>query len=89
MLSTFANLETAKRGMMTHQLALNTTGHNISNASTEGYTRQRVNFTTTTPWPAIGVNRPPPKLAPNNYGSTGKQGAPSMMEKKSMFDSQA
>ena len=31
----------------------------------------------------------PPKLAPNNYGSTGKQGAPSMMEKKSMFDSQA
>lgn len=58
MLSTFANLETAKRGMMTHQLALNTTGHNISNASTEGYTRQRVNFTTTIPWPAIGVNRP-------------------------------
>lgn len=58
MRSTFANLETAKRGMMTHQLALSTTGHNVANASTEGYTRQRINFQTTTPWPAIGLNRP-------------------------------
>ncbi|MCK5640180.1 MAG: flagellar hook-associated protein FlgK [Gammaproteobacteria bacterium] len=29
-------------GLMTYQKALNTTGHNISNVNTEGYTRQRV-----------------------------------------------
>lgn len=58
MRSTFMGLETAKRGMFTQQSALYTTGHNISNANTLGYTRQRVNFATTTPYPAAGLNRP-------------------------------
>ncbi|WNS81297.1 flagellar hook-associated protein FlgK [Domibacillus sp. DTU_2020_1001157_1_SI_ALB_TIR_016] len=58
MRSTFMGLETAKRGMFTQQSALYTTGHNISNANTPGYTRQRVNFQTTTPYPAVGLNRP-------------------------------
>ena len=58
MRSTFFGLETAKRGMTIHQTALNVTGHNISNANTTGYTRQRVNFSTTLPYPSVGLNRP-------------------------------
>ncbi|MGM7634576.1 flagellar hook-associated protein FlgK [Bacillus sp. Hm123] len=58
MRSTFSGLETAKRGMFTQQSALYTTGHNISNANTPGYTRQRINFQTTTPYPSVGMNRP-------------------------------
>lgn len=44
MYSTFHGLETSKRGILTQSVALNTVGHNISNASTQGYTRQRVNM---------------------------------------------
>ncbi|WP_221566971.1 flagellar hook-associated protein FlgK [Alkalihalobacillus sp. TS-13] len=58
MSSTFHGLETSLRGLRTHQSALNTTGHNISNASTPGYSRQRVNFTQTEAFPAPGRNRP-------------------------------
>ncbi|MEH7124269.1 flagellar hook-associated protein FlgK [Bacillus sp. JJ1773] len=55
---TFMGLETARRGMFTQQSALYTTGHNISNANTPGYSRQRVNFQQTSPYPANGLNRP-------------------------------
>lgn len=58
MRSTFHGLETARRGMVTQQSALHITGHNISNANTPGYSRQRVNFTQTTPYPAAAMNRP-------------------------------
>lgn len=58
MRSTFMGLETARRGMFTQQSALNTTGHNIANASTPGYTRQRINFTQTEPYPSVGLNKP-------------------------------
>ncbi|GMN99919.1 flagellar hook-associated protein FlgK [Parageobacillus thermoglucosidasius] len=58
MLSTFHGLEVAKRGMMTQQAALYVTGHNIANANTPGYTRQRVNFAQTEPFPAPAINRP-------------------------------
>ncbi|WP_442596338.1 flagellar hook-associated protein FlgK [Neobacillus sp. D3-1R] len=58
MRSTFMGLETARRGMYTQQGALYTTGHNISNANTPGFTRQRVNFEQTEPYPAVGMNRP-------------------------------
>lgn len=44
MVSTFSGLETARRALSTQQAALYTTSHNIANANTEGYTRQRVNF---------------------------------------------
>ncbi|MFB1049914.1 flagellar hook-associated protein FlgK [Paraliobacillus sp. JSM ZJ581] len=44
MVSTFHGLEVAMRALSTQQSALYTTSHNISNANTEGYTRQRVNF---------------------------------------------
>jgi flagellar hook-associated protein 1 len=58
MRSTFHGLETARRGMFTQQSALYTTGHNIANANTPGYSRQRVNFKQTEPYPAAALNRP-------------------------------
>jgi flagellar hook-associated protein 1 len=58
MRSTFHGLETARRGMFTQQSALYTTGHNIANANTPGYSRQRVNFEQTEPYPAAALNRP-------------------------------
>ncbi|MBE4907055.1 flagellar hook-associated protein FlgK [Bacillus luteolus] len=58
MRSTFHGLETARRGMFTQQGALHTTGHNIANANTPGYTRQRVNFVQTSPYPTAAMNRP-------------------------------
>ncbi|MFC4557526.1 flagellar hook-associated protein FlgK [Virgibacillus kekensis] len=57
-MSTFRGLEMAKQALFAQQSALYTTGHNISNANTEGYTRQRVNFETTSPFPAASRNRP-------------------------------
>ena len=36
------------------QRALDTTAHNIANVNTAGYTRQRVDFSTRNPNPAIG-----------------------------------
>lgn len=49
MSSTFGGLNTVVRGLAAQQLSLDTVGHNISNASTEGYSRQRVNLATTNP----------------------------------------
>ncbi|WP_019153844.1 flagellar hook-associated protein FlgK [Robertmurraya massiliosenegalensis] len=58
MSSTFFGLETARRALATQQSALYTTGHNIANANTLGYSRQSVNFTATTPFPSVGLNSP-------------------------------
>ncbi|GGJ60599.1 flagellar hook-associated protein FlgK [Virgibacillus salexigens] len=57
-MSTFHGLEMAKQALFAQQSALYTTGHNISNANTEGYTRQRVNFETMNPYPSASRNRP-------------------------------
>ncbi|KGP91404.1 flagellar hook protein FlgK [Pontibacillus chungwhensis BH030062] len=56
--STFNGIEVAKRAMYAQQSALYTTGHNISNANTPGYSRQRVNFEQTAPYPPASRNRP-------------------------------
>ncbi|WP_203245940.1 flagellar hook-associated protein FlgK [Sporosarcina beigongshangi] len=56
MRSSFMGLETSKRGLFTQQSALYTTGHNISNANTLGYSRQRVNMEATAGFPGIGLN---------------------------------
>ena len=40
--STFSGIELGKRSIMANTDAIQTAGHNISNASTEGYSRQRV-----------------------------------------------
>ena len=49
MSSTFFGLELSSRALGAQQAALNITGHNISNANTQGYTRQIGNLTATTP----------------------------------------
>lgn len=51
-------INAAVRGMAAAQTALNTMGHNISNANTEGYSRQRVNVSAATPIPTPGFNTP-------------------------------
>jgi len=45
MVSTFHGLEVGKRGLMVGQASIATTGHNIANANTKGYSRQTVNGT--------------------------------------------
>ncbi|GHV73542.1 flagellar hook protein FlgK [Spirochaetia bacterium] len=57
MTSTFSGIEIGKRGVVAHQQALNTTGHNLSNASTEGYSRQRVEMSAFEPIYLPGLNR--------------------------------
>jgi flagellar hook-associated protein 1 FlgK len=59
MASTFLGLETTLRGILAQQLALDTTGHNIANANTPGYTRQSATLTTTDPYTVPSVSRPP------------------------------
>ncbi|MDY0405087.1 flagellar hook-associated protein FlgK [Virgibacillus sp. 179-BFC.A HS] len=57
-MSTFHGLEMAKQALFAQQSALYTTGNNIANANTEGYSRQRVNFETRSPYPSASRNRP-------------------------------
>ena len=42
MAGSFGGIEIGKRSLMAHTTQINTAGHNISNADTEGYSRQRV-----------------------------------------------
>ena len=42
-------LETARRALMSQQVGMSVTSHNITNASTLGYSRQRVQLVATTP----------------------------------------
>jgi flagellar hook-associated protein 1 FlgK len=48
-MSTFAGIELGKRSLMAHTTSITTSGHNISNAETEGYSRQRVQIKTFDP----------------------------------------
>jgi flagellar hook-associated protein 1 FlgK len=66
MSSTFHGIETAKRSLFTQQAALNTTGHNIANASTPGYSRQRVNMTASIPLEYPGMTH---SAVPGQLGS--------------------
>jgi flagellar hook-associated protein 1 len=50
MSSTFFGLEIGKRGLQTHQKALDVTSQNMANASTPGYSRQRAEITSTDPF---------------------------------------
>nr|WP_066366959.1 flagellar hook-associated protein FlgK [Neobacillus fumarioli] len=56
MSSTFMGLELGKRALYAQQAALNTTGHNIANANTNGYTRQRAEMQATPAIPYPGMN---------------------------------
>lgn len=66
MASTFHGLETARRGMYTQQSALQVTGHNVANANTPGYTRQRINFQQTEAYPSPAFNKP---MLPGQIGT--------------------
>jgi flagellar hook-associated protein 1 FlgK len=57
MYSTFTGIEMGKRSLIAHTQALNTVGHNISNASVEGYNRQRVEMKAFDPIFMPGMNR--------------------------------
>ncbi|MBN2435065.1 MAG: flagellar hook-associated protein FlgK [Spirochaetes bacterium] len=57
MSSTFMGLEIGKRGLSSHQQALQVTGHNISNAENKEYSRQRVVITSADPIYEPAFNR--------------------------------
>jgi flagellar hook-associated protein 1 FlgK len=58
-------IEIGKRSLIGHTLGLNTIGHNLSNASVEGYSRQRVEMKATDPIYMPGLNR---ELYPGQLG---------------------
>ena len=55
-MSSISSLSIALRGLLAHQVALNTTAHNIGNANTEGYSVQQVRFQTAPPMRSAGLN---------------------------------
>ena len=57
MQSTFTGIEIAKRGLEAHNQGLMTIGHNLTNASTDGYSRQRVELSEMDPLYAPELNR--------------------------------
>jgi len=57
MISTFIGIEIGKRGLISQQQGLVTIGHNLTNASTEGYSRQRVEIGTMSPLYMPHLNR--------------------------------
>ncbi len=57
MQSTFTGIEMGKRSLIAHQQGLTTVGHNLSNAGTEGYSRQRVQLNPTDPLYVPQLNR--------------------------------
>jgi flagellar hook-associated protein 1 FlgK len=65
MSSTFTGIEIGKRGLLTHQTALYVTGHNVSNAQTEGYSRQKVTLEVFDPLYIPGLTR---ELTPGQIG---------------------
>lgn len=55
-MSLFQGLEIGKRALLTHQMTMITIGHNMANVSTPGYSRQRVNVTSTRPHETASYN---------------------------------
>src|SRR5436190_5335737 len=55
--SAFFGLNTALRGLLAHQRALDVTGHNIANASTDGYSRQQAELSASVPMELAGITR--------------------------------
>ncbi|GAA3412804.1 flagellar hook-associated protein FlgK [Paenibacillus hodogayensis] len=57
MRSTFGGIEISKRSLFSHQAALTTTGHNVANVNTTGYSRQVVKLVAARPLEAVGMMR--------------------------------
>ncbi|MEW5954404.1 MAG: flagellar hook-associated protein FlgK [Bacillota bacterium] len=66
MISTFFGIESARRGLQVHRRSMETTGHNIANANTPGYSRQEAVHTASTPYTAPALHR---VLTPGQLGS--------------------
>ena len=66
MSSTFGGLEMGKSALNAFRLGMQTVGHNISNMNTDGYSRQRVVFSTVTPEDIAHVGQ----LGQGMYAST-------------------
>ena len=58
MLNSFFGLEMAKRALNAFLQGIEVAGHNVANVDTEGYSRQRVNLSTTDPYTAPGLSSP-------------------------------
>ncbi|MDR2137111.1 MAG: flagellar hook-associated protein FlgK [Synergistaceae bacterium] len=58
MLNSFSGLEMGKRALNAFRRGIDVAGHNVSNVDTEGYSRQRANFSTTEPYTKPGLMRP-------------------------------
>lgn len=53
----FSTLNTANKGLFAQQTSLHTTSHNIANANTKGYTRQRVEMKADLAYNLVGVGQ--------------------------------
>ncbi|MFP4662671.1 MAG: flagellar hook-associated protein FlgK [Halanaerobiales bacterium] len=54
----FSTLNTALTALQTQKKSLDVTGHNIANANTEGYSRQRAVHSSTSPYHTVGMGTP-------------------------------
>ncbi|MCM3360946.1 flagellar hook-associated protein FlgK [Niallia sp. Sow4_A1] len=84
MASTFMGIETARRGLTAQQSALYTTGNNIANANTLGYTRQRVDLQQSQSFPSVGQNAP---MIPGQMG-TGVEAGSVVRVRETFLDTQ-
>ncbi len=57
-MSTFSGLEMGKRALQYYRQGMETAGHNISNADVDGFSRQRVEVSTTAPYADVGLSNP-------------------------------
>ncbi|HUV09325.1 MAG TPA: flagellar hook-associated protein FlgK, partial [Spirochaetia bacterium] len=55
--STFSGIEIGKKSLFAHNQGLNTVGHNLSNATKEGYSRQRIEMNASPPIYDPALNR--------------------------------
>lgn len=83
MRSTFHLLETSKRSLFTQMAALQTTGHNIANANTPGFSRQVVNMNATRPIEAVGLTH---STAPGQLGTGVEFGSITRIREKFLDD---
>ena len=58
MMNQFSSLELGKRALDYFRRGMETSGHNIANADVEGFSRQRVEVSTTDPFTTPGMARP-------------------------------
>ncbi len=56
--STFATLNLANRALVSQQIAIDITSHNIANTNTDGYSRQAAELIASVPFTLAGMSRP-------------------------------